>query len=143
MRLVTICTDGACSGNPGMGGWAVSLTARPKDVDRIRTRFISGYEKDTTNNRMELMAAIRGLEALKEPCRVVLHSDSQYLVNTMTKGWSRKKNHDLWVRLDELSRIHDIEWQWVRGHSTHAGNNKVDELAVRAIRERGGVDYYS
>lgn len=142
LRRVTICTDGACSGNPGSGGWGASLTAMDsKGI--IRTRYISGYEVETTNNRMELMAAIMGLEALKERCRVTLHSDSQYLVYTMSRGWSRNKNKDLWSRLDRLSMRHEIDWQWVKGHSTHAGNNKVDELAVRAIREKKGVDYLS
>jgi ribonuclease HI len=142
IRRVTICTDGACSGNPGSGGWGASLTGMDsKGI--IRTRYISGYEAEATNNRMELMAAIMGLESLKERCRVTLHSDSQYLVYTMSRGWSRKKNQDLWSRLDRLSRKHEIDWHWVRGHSTHAGNNKVDELAVRAIKERKGVDYRS
>lgn len=138
MKHVIIYTDGACSGNPGPGGWAAILTFGKHE------RELSGGEAQTTNNRMELTAAIKALEALNEPCTVTLHSDSQYLVNAMTKGWaiSWKKNNwiksdkkpalnsDLWERLLELCRIHKVEFVWVRGHDGHEYNERCDRLAV-------------
>jgi len=138
MKHVIIYTDGACSGNPGPGGWAAILTFGKHE------RELSGGEAQTTNNRMELTAAVKALEALNEPCTVTLHSDSQYLVNAMTKGWaiSWKKNNwiksdkkpalnsDLWERLLELCRIHKVEFVWVRGHDGHEYNERCDRLAV-------------
>ena len=139
---VEIFTDGACRGNPGPGGWATIL--RYREVEKE----LSGYEPDTTNNRMELMAAISGLEALKRPCRVHLYSDSQYLRDGITKwinGWKRRgwltadkqavKNIDLWQRLDAAAAGHVVDWQWVRGHAGHPENERADTLARAKIAE--------
>ena len=141
MSEVVIHTDGACSGNPGPGGWGALLSYGDHE------RELSGGEALTTNNRMELLAAIRGLEALKKPCRVRLVTDSQYvmkgitewMVNWKRRGWTtadRKpvKNADLWRELDELCGRHEVRWEWVRGHQGHPGNERADELARAAIR---------
>jgi len=135
-------TDGACRGNPGPGGWGVLLRFN----DHEKTLY--GAEAATTNNRMELMAAIKGLESLKRPCKVRLTTDSQYVMkgiqewmdNWKRRGWktaTRKpvKNVDLWQRLDRIAREHDIEWRWVRGHSGHPENEQADMLANKAIDE--------
>lgn len=127
MTKVAIYTDGACSGNPGPGGWAAILT------DGIREKQISGGEENTTNNRMELLAAIKGLEALRYPCEVDLYSDSQYLVSTMTKGWKRNKNVDLWAMLDYYVSMHSINFIWVKGHASNEYNNKCDQMARAEI----------
>lgn len=142
--LIEIFSDGACSGNPGPGGYGTIL----RSGDQLRE--LSGYAPQTTNNRMEMLGAIAGLEALKRPCRVRLTTDSQYLVKGMTewihgwqkKGWRNSKkeevlNRDLWERLLELSRKHQVEWVWVRGHNGHAENERCDELARAAIANRG------
>ena len=142
MKKVTIYTDGACSGNPGPGGWAAVLQYGDK------TREHSGGEAQTTNNRMELLAAISALELLKEPCEVALYTDSQYLCNAINKGWlkgwkakgwKRKegelKNPDLWQRLDALLATHAVTFFWVKGHADNAFNNRCDALAV-AEREK-------
>jgi ribonuclease HI len=134
--VVDIYTDGACKGNPGRGGWGARLESRGK------VRELYGGELSTTNNRMELMGVIRALEALKRPCRVRLHTDSQYVQLGISKwihawkknGWrtaDRKpvKNAELWARLDELAAQHEIEWIWVKGHAGHDGNERADELA--------------
>lgn len=147
--LVTIYTDGACSGNPGPGGWGAIL------ISGERERDLWGGESPTTNNRMELMAAIEALEVLKKPCLVDLHTDSQYLRDGITKwinswkarGWrtadrSPVKNEDLWRRLDAARTRHDVRWHWVKGHSGHPLNERADALARRGIaelREAGGV----
>ena len=137
MKEVNLYTDGACRGNPGKGGWGAILVYSGKE------RELSGGEPSTTNNRMELTAAIEGLKALKEPCKVRLYSDSQYLVNAINKGWLenwKKKgwrkadrsavlNDDLWKTLDELLSIHEVEFIWVRGHDGHEYNERCDELA--------------
>jgi ribonuclease HI len=146
--VVEIYTDGACKGNPGVGGWGVLL--RSGDT----TRELFGGEPATTNNRMELTAVIRALEALKRPCRVRLHTDSQYVQQGITgwihnwkkRGWKtadRKpvKNVDLWQVLDGLAAQHEIEWLWVRGHDGDPGNEHADALANRgvdSVRESGG-----
>jgi ribonuclease HI len=146
--VVEIYTDGACKGNPGVGGWGVLL--RSGDT----TRELFGGEPATTNNRMELTAVIRALEALKRPCRVRLHTDSQYVQQGITswihnwkkRGWKtadRKpvKNVDLWQVLDGLAAQHEIEWLWVRGHDGDSGNEHADALANRgvdSVRESGG-----
>ena len=137
---VVIFTDGACRGNPGPGGWGVAMQFK----DENREMF--GGEPDTTNNRMELMAAIMALEALKRPCKVTLSTDSQYvlkgitewLTNWKARGWKTAakksvKNEDLWRRLDAAIAKHDIQWQWVKGHSGHPGNDLADSLANQGI----------
>jgi len=147
MRRVTIFTDGACAGNPGPGGWAAILIAGS------HRRELSGYEPATTNNRMEIMAAIEALRALRGPSEVDLHTDSQYLRNGMStwlprwkrNGWrtaDRKpvKNDDLWRALDVLAQTHSVRWHWVRGHDGHPENERCDELANAAIREQHGSD---
>ncbi|WP_026079603.1 ribonuclease H family protein [Spirulina subsalsa] len=124
-----IYTDGACLGNPGVGGWAALL------IYRSRTKEIVGSEPSpTTNNRMEMKAAIEGLKALKRPCNVQLYSDSQLLINTMNFNWKKNVNQDLWQELEELNEIHQIEWIWVKGHADNVFNNRVDELAVQAAK---------
>ena len=138
--VVEIHTDGACRGNPGPGGWGAILKFNGHE------KCLSGADRSTTNNRMELLAAIEGLEALKRPCRVRLVTDSQYLRNGITQwiaNWKRNnwrtasrtpvKNSDLWQRLDKAASRHDIEWQWVRGHSGHPENERADALAREAI----------
>jgi len=139
---VEIFTDGACRGNPGPGGWAAIL--RYRDVEKE----LSGYEPATTNNRMELMAAIAALEALKRPCRVRLYSDSQYLRDGITKWihrWKRRdwrtadkqpvKNVDLWQRLDTAAARHVVNWEWVRGHAGHPENERADAIARSRITD--------
>lgn len=139
-KVVEIYTDGACKGNPGIGGWGALLRYAGHE------REIFGGEKLTTNNRMELLAAIRALESLKHPCKVHLHTDSQYVQKGIsqwidswkTRNWrtSEKKpvkNEDLWKLLDHLTQQHEIEWCWVRGHSGNDGNERADELANRGV----------
>ena len=138
MKKVTIYTDGACSGNPGPGGWgAILMYGRHK-------RELSGGEADTTNNRMELTAVISALEQLKEPCAVELYSDSKYIIDALTQGWAKawqakgwrkpdKKpalNPDLWQRLLELCDTHAVTCHWVKGHAENEFNNRCDQLAV-------------
>jgi len=135
-KVVEIFTDGACKGNPGPGGWAAILRFRG------HTKVIGGAERWTTNNRMELMAAIKGLEELKRPCKVILATDSQYLQQGITawirnwkkRGWktttgSAVKNEDLWKRLDEVTSRHEVQWQWVKGHNNHEENEMADKVA--------------
>ncbi len=144
-ETVEIYTDGACRGNPGPGGWGALLRYRGRD------KTLSGAEADTTNNRMELMAAIRALETLKRPCKVTLFTDSEYVKKGITewlKNWKRRgwktaekkpvKNADLWRRLDTAAAAHDIQWRWLRGHSGHPENERVDELARKAIGKAKG-----
>jgi ribonuclease HI len=139
---VDIFCDGACSGNPGVGGFGSILRSG------LHEKEISGSSAETTNNRMEMTAAITALESLKRPCRVKLITDSQYLVKGMTEwlpGWIRKNwinskkepvlNRDLWERLLALSKIHHIQWVWVRGHAGHPENERCDELARKAIED--------
>ena len=143
---VEIYADGACRGNPGPGGWGVILRSRGTE------RELFGGESATTNNRMELTAVIRALEALKRRCRVAVYTDSQYVqkgISEWIHSWKRRgwrtadkkpvKNEDLWRRLDELAREHSIEWHWVRGHSGHAENERADALANRGIDEMGAA----
>ena len=139
---VVIYTDGACSGNPGPGGWGAILTAGSNE------RELCGGEPHTTNNRMEMMAAIRALEALKRPCRVELHTDSQYLRQGVTEwlsGWKARgwktadkkpvKNEDLWRELDAARARHQVAWRWVKGHAGHPMNERADALARRGLQE--------
>ena len=142
---VEIYTDGACSPNPGTGGWGAVLISREHD----HRRELSGAEADSTNNRMELNAAIRALEALKQPCRVDLYTDSTYLKNAFEQGWlenwQRKRwktkggkpvaNQDLWQALLKLEGQHEGNWRWVKGHAGHPENDRADELAVAARME--------
>lgn len=141
-KHVDIYTDGACSGNPGPGGYGVILM-----YGNLK-RELSGGEKQTTNNRMELSGVIRGLSALREPCEVALYTDSQYVVNAMTKGWARKwqangwmrnkrekaLNPDLWETLLALCDQHEVTFHWVKGHAENAFNNRCDALAVEAAK---------
>lgn len=147
-EVVEIFTDGACKGNPGPGGFGAVLRYRGRERD------LSGAERETTNNRMELMAAIAALEALTRPCSVELTTDSQYLRNGITqwmsdwkrRGWKtadRKpvKNRDLWERLDAAAARHEVSWHWVRGHTGHPENERADCLANEAIaRLQAGTD---
>ena len=139
---VTIHTDGACSGNPGPGGWGAILEWNG------HVKELKGGEQHTTNNRMELMAAIMALEALKRPCEASIHTDSQYLRQGITGwifGWKRNgwktadrkpvKNVDLWQRLDAAISHHTVHWHWIRGHSGHDGNERADQLAREGIAE--------
>jgi ribonuclease HI len=139
--VVEVFTDGACKGNPGPGGWGAWLHWAGREKE------LFGGEPHTTNNRMELTAVIRALQALKRPSRVRLHTDSQYVKNGITvwirdwrkRGWrtaDRKpvKNEDLWRELDELASRHEVKWVWVRGHSGHQGNERADALANRGVR---------
>jgi ribonuclease HI len=142
MTPVEIFTDGACRGNPGPGGWGVLMRSEGEE------RTLHGGEPETTNNRMELMAAIQALEALSGRCSVDLTTDSQYVRKGITEwmaAWKRRgwktasrqpvKNRDLWERLDSLSQRHEIRWHWVRGHTGHEENERVDDLANRGIDE--------
>jgi ribonuclease HI len=141
-EAVHIYTDGACKGNPGPGGWGAWLKFNGEE------REMFGGERSTTNNRMELTAVIEALGALKRPCRVVLHTDSQYVMKGITEwihGWKARgwktasrepvKNVDLWVRLDEARNAHVIEWKWVKGHAGDVGNERADALANRGVEE--------
>ncbi len=145
--VVDIFTDGACSGNPGPGGWAAVLDYKG------HRRELSGGEPETTNNRMELMAAIAGLEALTRPMAVRIHTDSTYVKNGITlwihdwrqRGWKTAakkpvKNRDLWERLTGALEPHDVTWHWVRGHSGHPGNERADNLARAAVKEDAAGD---
>jgi len=139
MKHVEIFTDGACKGNPGKGGWGAVMRMGHHEKE------LSGGERDTTNNRMELMAAIQALNALKEPCRVTLHSDSKYVLDGITKwvfGWQKNgwktadrkpvKNGDLWIALVDAVKPHRVEWVWVKGHDGHPENERADKLASDA-----------
>lgn len=140
--IVEIYTDGACKGNPGVGGWGALLRVNGKEKE------MCGGEAHTTNNRMELMGAIAALEALKRPCKVQLHTDSKYVQQGITEwivGWKQRgwktaakqpvKNEDLWRRLDAAATLHQIEWLWVKGHAGHIENERADDLANRGIEE--------
>ncbi len=142
MDRVVVHTDGACRGNPGPGGWGAILASNGHEKE------LYGAERDTTNNRMELMAAIRAIEALKRPCDVTLTTDSEYLKKGVTqwlaqwkrRGWKTAdkkpvKNIDLWQRLEQAIDSHQLHWKWIRGHSGHPENERADQLANRAIDE--------
>ncbi|MDZ7268988.1 MAG: ribonuclease HI [candidate division KSB1 bacterium] len=154
MDTVEIYTDGACSGNPGPGGWAAILKYAGHEKE------IAGHATATTNNRMELTAVIEALKRLKRPCRVIIYSDSSYLIDSFTKGWLANWRHngwkrgphkrdpvpnaDLWQQLDQLVNQHEVTWRKVRGHAGHAFNERVDRLAVQQIERlrsqtEGGV----
>jgi ribonuclease HI len=140
MDKVEIFTDGACKGNPGTGGWGALLVAEGAEKE------LFGGELNTTNNRMELMAVIESLNALKRPCAVVLHTDSQYVqkgISEWIHGWKARgwktaarepvKNVDLWQALDLAQALHQVDWRWVRGHAGHPGNERADALANRGV----------
>lgn len=141
---VLIFTDGSCEPNPGPGGWAALLQSSGHE------KTLTGSEADTTNNRMELTAALRAIETLNRPCHVILHTDSEYLKRGITewlpgwrrRGWKRKggalKNIELWQALDRVMQTHEIEWRWVRGHAGHLENERVDRLARQAMRTQSG-----
>lgn len=142
MKKITVYTDGACSGNPGPGGWGAVLFYEGHKKE------LSGGEKETTNNRMELTGVIAALEALKEPCDVTLYTDSQYIVNAVNEGWlygwakkswKRKggevKNPDLWQKILSLLQMHKVTFVWVKGHAENEYNNRCDELAVLESRK--------
>ncbi|PHS23819.1 MAG: ribonuclease HI [Robiginitomaculum sp.] len=139
-KHITIHTDGACSGNPGPGGWGALLQWNGNE------RALSGGEDHTTNNRMEMLAAIEALKALKQPCKVDLYTDSTYVRDGITKwlpGWKARnwktaakkpvKNADLWVELEDAEARHDVTWHWVKGHAGHDGNERADELARQGL----------
>ena len=146
MKTVTIYTDGACSGNPGPGGWGAILEYMGHEKE------LSGGEKNTTNNRMELTAVIKALQALKEPCTVELYSDSKYVIDALEKGWAvgwRKRgwiksdkkpalNPDLWEILLNLTEMHNVHYHWVKGHASNPKNNRCDELAVNEWKRLKG-----
>ena len=140
MDKVEIYTDGACKGNPGAGGWGALLVAGDKEKE------LFGGERDTTNNRMELTAVIEALNALKRPCEVILHTDSQYVqkgISEWIHGWKARgwktaskspvKNADLWQALDQAQARHQVDWRWVKGHAGHDGNERADALANRGV----------
>ncbi|MCA1324697.1 ribonuclease HI [Herbaspirillum sp. alder98] len=140
MDKVEIYSDGACKGNPGLGGWGALLVFNGQEKE------IFGGERNTTNNRMELMAVIQALTVLKRPCDVVVHTDSQYVqkgISEWIHGWKARgwktaarepvKNADLWQALDAAQAEHKVEWRWVRGHNGHAGNERADQLANRGV----------
>lgn len=140
MNEVEIYTDGACRGNPGPGGWGVWMIAGGHEKE------LFGGDADTTNNRMELMAVIEALRALKRPCKVVLHTDSQYVQKGISewihkwkaRGWRTAdkklvKNVDLWMELDQARAQHEIDWRWIKGHAGHEGNEKADQLANKGV----------
>lgn len=145
MKQVIIYTDGACSKNPGPGGWGAILQFGP------HSKELSGFEPSTTNNRMELTAAVKALEALTEPCSITLHSDSAYLINTFQQGWLTKwqlngwktankgpvENQDLWRTLLDLAAKHQIKWVKVKGHADNEFNNRCDKLARDEIKKNG------
>ena len=140
MNDVEIYTDGACRGNPGPGGWGVWMLAGGHEKE------LFGGDADTTNNRMELMAVIEALRALKRPCKVIIHTDSQYVQKGISewihkwklRGWRTAdkklvKNVDLWMELDQARAQHDIDWRWIKGHAGHEGNERADQLANKGV----------
>jgi cyclic pyranopterin phosphate synthase len=132
--MITIYTDGACSGNPGLGGWGAVIIK-----DNGQESYFSGSQEDTTNNRMEIQAVIEGLKNSNSDEEIRIFSDSTYVINTLTKNWKRNANNDLWSELDDLIKSRNIKWNWVKGHSGDKYNDLADELAVKAINSKKKV----
>ncbi len=131
--MIDIFTDGACSGNPGRGGWGAVI------LRNGHMQELSGRERRTTNNRMEMTAVIEGLAAVPPGSQVTVYSDSQYVVNTMTKNWKRNKNQDLWAKLDRETAARQVTWEWIRGHAGHPMNERADRLATQQANPRAPV----
>lgn len=150
LKQIELYTDGACSGNPGPGGWGCVL------ISQNRKRRVSGYAPHSTNNKMELTAVIAGLQCLKKPSSVKIVTDSKYIHDAFSKGWITKwqknnwitatkepvKNKELWAELINLEKKHTVAWEWVKGHSGDEFNDMCDELARMAIKNKGGIDEY-
>jgi cyclic pyranopterin phosphate synthase len=135
--MISIYTDGSCQGNPGPGGWAAIIN------ENGAKRSLSGHEDNTTNNRMEILAVIKGLEAVSQSSDVTVYSDSQYVVNTMTRGWKRNANQDLWVLLDTVAGERRVQWKWVRGHVGNLGNEEANALAYKRMASLAKLDQSS
>jgi len=135
--MISIYTDGSCQGNPGPGGWAAII-----DENGVN-RSLSGHEDNTTNNRMEILAVVKGLEAVPQSSDVTVYSDSQYVVNTMTRGWKRNANQDLWVLLDTVAGERRVQWKWVRGHAGNPGNEEANALAYKRMASLAELDQSS
>ena len=131
LRVVELYADGACSGNPGPGGWACIL----RDTATGHESEFSGFCADTTNNRMEIASVIEGFSRLKYQCFVKVYSDSKYVIDTVTKNWQKKKNIDLWNVLDNVIANHRVSWNWVKGHASNKYNDRCDELAVEQYKK--------
>ena len=129
--MIEIYTDGSSLGNPGPGGWAAII------IEGGFERALSGGDKQTTNNRMEMLAVVEGLRALPESAEATVFSDSQYVINTMTKNWKRKANQDLWAKMDSEVGKRNVKWRWVRGHAGHPLNEKADKWAVQEAKKHG------
>ena len=131
--MIHIYTDGACAGNPGPGGWAAII------VDSAKRRELKGHEESTTSNRMEILAAIKGLEQTPAGSQITIHSDSQYLVRTMTENWKRNTNLDLWHELDKLTAERNVDWVWIKGHNGHPENERANRLASEMASKVGAI----
>jgi ribonuclease HI len=136
LEVVELHADGACSGNPGPGSWAVALVCRGK------MKKLSGFVPDTTNNRMEMTAVIEGLKAMKRPVNVTVFSDSKYVICTMSDGWKRGVNKDLWEEMDKVVAPHKVEWVWIKGHNGNFFNDLVDSMCCEVLKQNGVKDFF-